>query len=367
MNKIPVSIHHSDHINYQIMIGADLYKLTWLPKQKFNRMVIITDDIVKKQYGFNLHQSLQKAGHQSLLLSFPSGEKYKNYQTKQAIENKMQLHSCDRNTLVIALGGGVVGDLAGFIAATYLRGIPYVQIPTSILAMIDSSVGGKTGINTGHGKNLIGVIYQPLCVVTDIKLLKTLSRKNMINGLIEAIKMFLIFDEEFLHYTEANLNQLIEGDESLLKKIITRAVQIKAGVVSRDAKDAGVRHLLNFGHTIGHALEKLSNYTLAHGYAVGYGILVEISISHLLGFLEKQQLLLIKNLFARLGIHSKYLKKYKLSNLINATKNDKKARFGNIHYILLTKIGKPFLSNGNFTHVVETKIIKQAIKNLLEE
>lgn len=367
IHEISVTIPNEPAVSYPIIIGADLYDFTtWLPKKKFNQIVIITDRAVKKRYGCDLQKHLNQAGRNSLLLSFPAGEKSKNYQTKQAIEHAMQLHRCDRDTLIIALGGGVVGDLAGFIAATYLRGVPYIQIPTTLLAMVDSSVGGKTGINTIHGKNLIGAVYQPLCVVADVMLLKTLSRKNMINGLIEAIKIFLTYDAASFCYTESYLHHIIKGDDSLLKEIVSRAVRIKAAVVSRDEKDRGERSVLNFGHTIGHALEKLSNYTLLHGYAVAYGILVEATISHILGLLDSNQLLIIKNLIAELGIHGKNLQKYELTKLIQATKTDKKIRFGNVHYTLLREIGSTHFSNGNYVHPVADKIIKQAFKNIIE-
>ena len=367
IHKISMTIPIERAVEYSIMVGASLYDFaTWLPKKSFSQIVIITDNIVKKRYGLNLQKCLKRAGYISLLLSFPAGEKFKNYKTKQSIEHAMLLHHCDRDTLIVALGGGVVGDIAGFIAATYLRGISYIQIPTTLLAMVDSSVGGKTGINTIHGKNLIGAIYQPICVVTDIALLKTLSKKNMINGLIEAIKMFLTHDVDSFHYIESHLHHIIKGDDTLLKEIVARAVRIKTAVVCRDEKEQGERSVLNFGHTIGHALEKISNYTLLHGYAVAYGILVETTISHLLGILKLEQLLIIKNLFSQLGIDGKDLKKYELTKLIQATKKDKKARFQKVHYTLLQKMGGAHTSNGNYVHPVADKIVRQAFKNTIE-
>lgn len=352
--------------DYPILIGANLENVTaWLPKQRFNRIVIITDHGVKKRYGFALQKCLKQKGHHVLLLSFPAGEKSKNEKTKQIIEHTMQRHHCGRDTLVLALGGGVVGDLAGFIAATYLRGVPYIQIPTTLLAMVDSSVGGKTGINTVHGKNLIGAICQPLCVVVDVVLLTSLSRKNMINGLIEAIKMFLTHDSESFNFTASHLLHIIKGDAKLVKEIVARATTIKAAVVSLDERERGERSVLNFGHTIGHALENISNYTLAHGYAVGYGIVVEATISHLLGLLDSNQLLTIINLFARLGIQGKDLQKYDLTKLIQATKIDKKARFGSVHYTLLQKIGRAHRTNGKYVHPVPDKIVRLAFKNAM--
>lgn len=363
IHKIPVTIQNQRAIGYPIFIGAGLYDFrTWLPKQNFTYIVIITDRFVKKYYGLNLQKHLNEAGYTSLLFSFPAGEKFKNYRSKQAIEHAMQRHRCDKDTLILALGGGVVGDLAGYIAATYLRGIPYIQIPTTLLAMVDSSVGGKTAINTMHGKNLIGAIYQPLCVVADIMLLKTLSRKNIINGLIEAVKMFLTHDAVSFRYTESHLHHIINGDDSLLIKIVARAVRIKAAVVARDEKELDERSMLNFGHTIGHALEKLSHYSLLHGYAVGYGILVEATIAHILGLLNHNHLLIIKKVLAQLGIQGKDLQKYNVTKLIKATKNDKKNRFGKVHYTLLREIGQVYFTKSNFVHPVEDKIVRQAFR-----
>ncbi|WP_342147215.1 3-dehydroquinate synthase [Rickettsiella endosymbiont of Aleochara curtula] len=368
LNKISMPMPVEQSINCPVIIGANLYDFSaWLPSLAFQQIVIITDHTVKKLYGLELQKCLQQAGYKNLLFSFPAGEKFKTYKTKQMLENNMQLHGCNRDTLIIALGGGIVGDLTGFIAATYLRGIPYIQIPTTLLAMVDSSIGGKTGINTIYGKNLIGVIYQPLCVVIDIILLKTLSKKNIINGLIEAIKMFLTYDAKSLHYTESHLRYLIQGSAIYLKEIVTKAVKIKAAVVGRDEKEQGERSVLNFGHTIGHALEKLSNYTLLHGYAVAYGILVEANISYLLDLLNSKALLIIKKLLAQLGIYGKDLQKYNPAEILQATKIDKKVRLGKVHYTLLSDISSIYINNGNYVHPVTDKIVKLAIKKTIKE
>ena len=180
-------------VNYPIRVGEYIANIFYfLKKKSFYKIVIITDHTVKNLYGLYLQKILKQSNYDCFLFSFPAGEKYKTHQTKQKIENTMLRYQCDKNTFIISLGGGVVGDLAGFIAATYLRGVDYIQIPTTLLAMVDSSIGGKTGINTIYGKNLIGAIYQPMGVVIDINFLKSLSEKNRINGLIEAIKIFLI-------------------------------------------------------------------------------------------------------------------------------------------------------------------------------
>lgn len=369
MNRIiSVKIPAKSRISYPILIGVDFFDLaTLFALEKFNKIVIITDNTVKKHYGLSLYKRLKKSGHDSLLLSFPAGEKFKNNATKQKLENTMLAHRCGRDTLILALGGGVVGDMAGFIAATYLRGVPYLQIPTTLLAMVDSSVGGKTGINTPQGKNLIGAIYQPHCVIADIAVLKTLSKTAKINGLIEAIKMFLTHDASSFYYIERYMQEIISGDENFLKNIVIRAVKVKARVVGRDEKENGERSLLNFGHTIAHALEKISNYKLLHGYAVAYGILVEATISYILGYLDKSQLICVEQMMSKLGIHGKDIRKFNLIDILDATKNDKKIQMNNVHYTLLHKIGSAYILNDKYTHPVSDKIVKQAFKYVTRE
>lgn len=367
-HTISIKIAAKRVTNYPVLIGANLVDLARLfPLKQFNKIVIVTDNVVKKKYGLKLNKQLKKTGHDCLLLSFPCGEKSKNNITKQKIESAMLLHCCDRNTLIVALGGGVVGDLAGFIAATFLRGVPYIQIPTTLLAMIDSSIGGKTAINTKYGKNLIGAIYQPRCVIIDIGTLKTLTKKARINGLIEAIKMFLTHDAKSFHYTASHLPQLVQGDEQLLKMIISRAITIKTTLIERDETENNERMLLNFGHTIGHALEKISHYKLLHGYAVAYGILVEANISHLLGLLDGRQLFTIQNIMSELGIHGKDLKRFNITKLLRVTRNDKKTRHNNVHYVLLQKIGGAYISKRQYTHPVSDKIVQQAFQYTMTE
>jgi len=361
MHKIVVTIPVKTPIRYPVIIGADLFDVdSWLPKGKFSRFVIITDHHVKKLFALRLHNTLKKAGHNSILLFFQAGEKNKNNITKQTIENGMLHNACDRNTLVLALGGGVVGDLSGFVAATYLRGIAYIQIPTTLLAMIDSSVGGKTAINTPYGKNLIGAIHQPIAVIADTKLLKTLPEKHKINGLIEAIKIFLTHDKKSFYF-------LATHHEREIDNIIARAVKIKASVVMRDEKEQGERALLNFGHTIGHALEKLSNYKLLHGYAVAYGILIESTLSHQMGLLSLKQLIIIKKLLSRFGIHTKNLRKYDINKIIQATKNDKKVQGKNVRYVLLKEIGKAHIIKNNYVHAVSDEMVRQTFKIIFSE
>lgn len=362
--EIVINLPMDSPKTYPIKIGVNLHQVNeWLPKKIFSRMVIITDNVVNKKMGLGLQNALQQAGHESLLIAFRAGEKFKDNKTKQSIENFMLAHRCDRETLILALGGGVVGDMAGFVAATYLRGIDYIQLPTTLLAMVDSSVGGKTAINALHGKNLIGAIYHPLCVVADFSMLKTLPKKHRINGLIEAIKMFLTHDAESVDYVALHGDEIIKGNIQYLHEVVIRAVKIKSAMVSRDEKEKGERAVLNFGHTIGHALEKISGYTLLHGHAVAYGILMEAHISNLLGLLAEEDLLKIKNLLSRLGFNGEDLKGRDVNAMIQATYQDKKAKLNHVHYVLLKKIGEAHVENNQYAHTVSEEMVRLAFEN----
>ena len=348
---------------YPIHIDADWQDVaSWLPKKAFSQIVIISDDTIQKHYGLQLQQRLQNADHQSILLSFKDGEHYKNPETKQTLEQAMLAHYCDRQTLIIALGGGVVGDVAGFVAATYMRGISYIQIPTTLLAMVDASIGGKTGINTPFGKNLIGAIHQPMGVVIDVALLQSLPEKHLINGFIEIIKIFLTSDAPSFYDVYTSGQDIIHNNQSLLKKTIIQAIKLKAAVVKRDELELGERGLLNFGHTIGHALEKITKHSLLHGYAVGYGILIETEIAYLHGLLTHHERLIIKQCLAHFGIYGKDLENYDVMQIIQATKNDKKNRQGQVHYVLLKSIGNVYTKDGLFVHPVHDEMVQKAFK-----
>jgi 3-dehydroquinate synthase len=352
---------------HPIIIDSQLLKNPdqWLPADyKKRQLVIVTDDEVKKYYGDKLVESLAHAS--PLIVSFSPGEQSKNYLTKQMIEEKMLQHGCDRETIILALGGGVVGDLAGFTASTYMRGISYIQIPTTLLAMVDSSVGGKTGINNAQGKNLIGSFWQPISVVMDTDCLNTLPKEHVINGLIEMIKMLLIHDKEACHYIDVIIDGVLSQDTTMLKSAIHRSVAIKSSIVKQDPNEIHLRKILNFGHTIGHALEKISGYHLLHGYAVALGILVEAKISQLSGILSEDNFLKIVHLFERLNIHGDELKKFDVEAIIQATKNDKKNKEGRVRYVLLKKLGEIFQDKQEIVHAVPDEIVKQALDIISE-
>lgn len=359
-NKIDINMNMGEKNSYTINIQKGLLSnISWIPKQ-YKKIAIITDHVVKKKYATPLVELLQQKSYEVILLSFSSGEKSKNIHTFIKIVNSMLENRYGKDTLVLALGGGVVGDLAGFISATYMRGLAYIQIPTTLLAMVDSSVGGKTAIDMTQGKNLIGAFWQPKAVIIDTHCLSSLSKKHLINGLIEALKMFLTHNKEYFKFLQKNLDAVLKCNKEKLHKIIYQALIIKSSVVMQDEKDNHVRMVLNFGHTIGHALEKISHYKILHGHAVAFGILVESKISEILNILPKKDFLIIQSIIESLGFTRDKLKKFNIKEIINATKIDKKVKAGRVNYVLIKSIGKVYIKNNHYVHEVLDHIVEKA-------
>ena len=243
-----------------------------------------------------------------------------------------------------------------------MRGVPYIQAPTSLLAMVDSSVGGKTAIDTPYGNNLFGAFWEPQRVIADINCLEKLPQKQFINGLLEAIKMFLTHDAKMVNYTLSNKDKILARDPRILEKIITKAIKIKIGVVERDEREVNERMTMNFGHTIGHAIELLSNYKLIHGCAVSLGILIEAKISQILGILSDKNYHVIENLITSLEVNKKELKKYKTQDIIKALQQDKKTQKGRPQFVLLENLGKVYRKDKKWTQEVSDQIIKKALE-----
>lgn len=363
--------------NYRVVVGPGLLKN--LPKVLSQikpatwgkcaaRYVIITDSVVKKIAGDQLLRTLKKAGLQADLLTFPAGEKNKTEATHQKLTHQMLARKCGRDTMVLALGGGVVGDTAGYVAATYMRGIPYVQIPTSFLAMVDSSIGGKVGVDTPYGKNLVGAFWHPEAVIADIDCLKNLPREQLVNGLMESVKIFLTYDKQMYEFTQKNWARVLNKNSAALQKIISRSIELKIGVVTRDEFDANERMVVNWGHTIGHAVEHLSRFRLLHGYSVALGILVEGKISQLLGVLGEKDFKNIRESMKKFGIDEKELLKFGVDAVVKQTLIDKKSANGKVKYVLLEKIGKAKTDKkGMFGHEVDAKTVRQAYTYFLNE
>ncbi|QER42826.1 3-dehydroquinate synthase [Thermodesulfobacterium sp. TA1] len=330
---------------YQILIKPQVFdKIAEDLKDSliFGKVAIITDDRVKSLYGEKLLSQLEKANVKAELFSFPAGEKSKNIETVVSLARKLIQNRFDRKDLLIALGGGVVGDITGFLASIYLRGIKYVQVPTTLLSQVDSSVGGKTGVDLPEGKNLIGTFYQPAKVYIDPLVLKTLPKKEIQNGLAEVIKYGCILKKNLFNFIARKGETLFELPPEDLQYIIYESCKIKAYVVAKDEKEAGLRRVLNFGHTIGHAIETELNYSIPHGLAVAIGMLVEARVSETLGIAEKEVFYPIKKLLAKLSYPLKLPSSVSPEKLINHLSKDKKIAQGKLTIVLLKRIGKFF-------------------------
>lgn len=362
--RVTVKIPGATAATYPILIGAGLLqRLPTILKKKWpqQKIVLISDRTVMALYGKDLARRLKKYGRTVATISFSAGESSKSHSVKQKIEAQMFAAGCGRDTVVIALGGGIVGDLAGYVAATYMRGLTYIQVPTTLLAMVDSSVGGKTGIDTPYGKNLIGAFWQPKLVLADTNCLKTLPRKHVVNGLIESIKMFLTHDASSFNFLRRNLVRAVAGDARILAQIIQKSVKIKAGVVQRDEKEANERMTLNLGHTIGHAIEHVSRYKVMHGMAVALGVLVEAKIAVQQDVLNISDFTIIQDLLAQLGVTTRQIQKRDIQKIIAHTALDKKSESGQARYVLLSGIGRVHKTGGAFAHPVANVAVRHAL------
>ena len=306
------------------------------------RCAVITDANVGKHFAKAALKSLSASGFEPVLITVPVGEKSKRIAVVEKCHDQLAAHRLERKSFIVALGGGVVGDIAGFVAATYLRGIPFVQLPTTLLAQVDSSVGGKTGVNLKAGKNLVGAFYQPRLVLCDLDALKKLPKREYISGLAEVIKYGVIYDAVFFAQLERNLPKLLQRDEATLMTVIARCCEIKAEVFGQDETESGLRAILNFGHTIGHAIENSSGYgKYLHGEAIAIGQVAAAKLSHQILGLPSGELERIEKIFIRAGLPVKIkLNAAQRKILFAAMKLDKKVSAGEIKFVLAQKIGK---------------------------
>lgn len=331
------------HGAYEVRIGSGV--LAHLPAllertTAAHRYVVIADDRVAALHGDRVAGLVGETGRQVELLTFPAGEGRKTRETWGELSDRMFARGVGRDAAVVALGGGVTGDLAGFVAATYMRGLPVVQLPTSLLAMVDSSVGGKTGVDTPAGKNLIGAFLQPTLVVADADVLRTLPPAELRAGLAEAIKAGAIADEGYFGWIEGALGELLRCDPSATTRLVRRAVEIKAEVVRRDERESGPRKMLNFGHTVGHAVEALSGFELLHGECIAIGMVVEGEIGERLGVTAPGTTAALQDALVRAGLPVAVPGRFDASRVLEATRSDKKARRGRVEYSLIERIGR---------------------------
>jgi 3-dehydroquinate synthase len=331
--------------SYEIIIKENVFEdIPYDLKKNFNfgKIAIVTDHIVEDLYAKKLYENLKKNQIKAEIFSFPAGEASKNIDTVISLARALIQKNFDRKDIIIALGGGVVGDVAGFLASIYLRGIPYIQIPTTLLAQVDSSVGGKTGVDLPEGKNLIGTFYQPAKVYIDPLVLKSLPIEEIKNGLAEVIKYGCILKRRLFSFLSKKGKKLYNFNSQDLEYIIFESISAKACVVSKDEKEKDLRRILNFGHTIGHAIETELNYNIPHGLAVAVGMVIEAKISEILGIAEESvSEPLIKLLKSDMPYEISHLSSnLDPSKLISHFSKDKKVWKGKLTMVFLKKIGK---------------------------
>jgi 3-dehydroquinate synthase len=327
---------------YDIMIGRGLFAdaAAWAGLPRATRAVIVSNTTVAPLYAAALSAALAPHYTQVSVLELPDGEAHKDWPALNSIFDHLLATGCDRKTVLFALGGGVVGDMAGFAAGCYMRGVPFVQVPTTLLAQVDSSVGGKTAINHALGKNMIGLFYQPQRVVCDIDTLATLPQRELVAGLAEVIKYGPIADAEFFAWIEGNLDALLARDSAALAHAIRRSCEIKAWVVGQDEREGGLRAILNFGHTFGHAIESGLGYgQWLHGEAVGCGMLMATDLSARLGLVGSAVLERVRKLLARAGLPL-VAPALGAARYLELMGHDKKTEGGEIRFVLLEAIGR---------------------------
>ena len=356
---ISTEVRTSGH-SYRVLIGPSLLESVGdAIKEKLppSRCAIISDTNVAPLFAGKIQKSLATAGFESALITVPAGEQSKTLEQAGAICEKMLLTGLDRQSFVIGVGGGMIGDLSGFVAAIFERGIPHLQIPTTLLAMVDSSIGGKTGVNTIAGKNLLGAVHQPSLVIDEIDVLKTLPRRVLRQGFAEIIKHAVIADAKMFR----ELKNETASDVLSLQTIIQRNVEIKSNIVAKDEFDrTGERALLNFGHTVGHAIERAGNYEqFLHGEAVSLGIIAACAISVKKAGLSIADVKAIVDLLRRFGLPTKLPDDFPHQRILDALKFDKKFEQGQIRFVVTPKIGTANLSHDitlDDIHEVVTKL-----------
>lgn len=326
-----------------------------------HRYAIVTDSNVGPRYAKRV--SARFGAAETAVFTVVAGESHKTRETWARLTDEMLAAGLGRDTTVIALGGGVIGDLAGFVAATFMRGVPYVQVPTTLLAMVDASVGGKTGVDTSAGKNLVGAFHQPAAVVADTSVLSTLPLDHLRAGMAEAIKHGVIADASYFESASAAAAtvQSLDVSGSAVLDLVARSVEIKAGIVARDEREGGVRKTLNFGHTIGHAVELCSGYSLLHGYAVAIGMVYEAAIAERLGIAENGTASGVLQAVRAVGLPHARPSTVSVEDILTATRGDKKARGGHPEYALPKRIGQMAAADGAWAIPVSDDVVREAL------
>ncbi len=347
--------------SYDILIGPGI--LTELAadlkaRPLSERYVIVTDSNVEDFLGQDLLSSLKSTGLNVDLVAFQAGEESKNMDTVVELARHLVGLGADRKTVILALGGGVVGDVAGFLASIYMRGIPFVQLPTTLLAQVDSSVGGKTGVDLPEGKNLLGTFYQPVRVYADIGVLSTLPASEIRNGLAEVVKYGMIRSPELFALLEENWWDVVNLEPEITADIVAISCQIKADVVVADEKEGGLRRILNFGHTIGHAIEAAAHFQIPHGEAVAMGMVAISRVSQRKGLMTEREVQRLEALLERFGLPIRIPQHLSTEELIDLMAHDKKKSGGKVHFVLCKGIGDT---------VITDEVSNEELKSVIEK
>lgn len=362
MKTIRVNLDKKVVSTYEICIGQDvldrigLFIIKNMPALHY---IIITDFNISALYGKLLLERLRGMSLPADIIDFPAGEDAKNIGTAIDIVERLIRLGADRKSALLALGGGVVGDMTGFIASTFMRSVPYIQIPTTLMAQVDSGIGGKTAIDLPAGKNLLGTFYQPKGVYVDVKFLDTLPEEEMSSGLAEVIKYGVIDNVEVFNFLEKNIKAIKRRDRGVLEEMIENACRIKKAIVEIDEKELGIRRVLNFGHTVGHAIEAESHYTIPHGAAVSLGMVAALRISgrmHDFPYGDRER---IESLLKSAGLFRSIPRTITTDGIMTRLRVDKKKEGDTIHFVLLKKMGMPFINGG-----VPESILRETVEGL---
>ena len=348
---------------YKIVIGYNILSKLGAKLKTLNigkDAIIITNPTINKYHGKALITGLKRSGFSVKVLEVPAGERSKSVKVAFRLIEAIAQYDCFKNVFIIAFGGGVIGDLAGYVAAAYKRGIPYIQVPTTLLAQVDSAIGGKVGIDLAVGKNLVGAFYQPKIVYSDVSVLLTLPKRQVRNGLAEVVKYGIIADQKFFQYVNKNYKALLSLDPKTLAVVVERCSRIKKDVVVADEKETkGIRAILNFGHTVGHAIEAAGRYgRYHHGESIALGMRVAADISRQKKLCKASDAASVGDLLSNIGLPRR-IEKIKTANILNYMKHDKKFRSGKNRFVLMTKIGKVRILEG-----ISSAVIKKAIQSI---
>lgn len=362
MKRIRVSLARQHDQSYDVLIGRDILERACLRLAKLdcaNRFIVIADSTVAGLYGNTVVELLESMEVPAELMSFPAGESSKTMGMVMSLAAELLERKADRTTALVALGGGVTGDLVGFVASIYMRSVPCIQVPTTLVAQVDSSIGGKTGVDFDRGKNLLGAFHQPKQVIIDLAFLDTLPDEAFRSGLAEVVKYGIIDDRELFDFLEHGAAVIMERSPGEMQQIVERSCAIKKGIVEIDLRDTGLRRILNFGHTVGHALEAASDYRISHGSAVAIGMAVEARIAEKKGYLATAERERIERLLDAMHLERTVPGSLDTNDIVERIGVDKKKAGTSVPFVLIKRIGVPFI-NGS----IDGRLVTEAIEDI---